>query len=137
MVLDPKAVVQAFVQEFQGGRDEAVLNDLLSPGFVDHSPTPGLPAGAEGIRQLFHLLWAGLPDLRVEIHHQIAEGDLVATHKSFVGTHDGDLFGVPPTGRAIRLDLIDVVRVVGGEISEHWNVVDTYGLLRQLGALPA
>jgi predicted ester cyclase len=59
------------------------------------------------------------------------------TRKSFVGTHGGELFGVPATGKQVHLDLIDIVRVSGGKIVEHWNVVDSFGLMQQLGAIPS
>ena len=43
--------------------------------------------------------------------------------------------GIPPTGREVQIEVIDIVRVDGGRIVEHWNVVDRLGLLQQLGAL--
>jgi steroid delta-isomerase-like uncharacterized protein len=137
MTTQPKDTVRGFVEEFQGKRDMTAFAAFLSPELIDHSPMPGTSPGAEGVRQTLAMLWSALPDMRVEIHQQIAEGDSVATRKSFVGTHQGELFGVPPTGREVHLDLIDVVRVEGGQIVEHWNIVDSYGLLQQLGALPA
>ena len=72
--------------------------------------------------------------MRVQVHQQVAEGDTVVTRKSFVGTQKGELFGVPPTGKSVHMDLIDTVRVENGQIVEHWNIVDTYGLMQQLGA---
>ena len=44
--------------------------------------------------------------------------------------------GIPPTGRAVEILVIDIVRVADGKIVEHWNCVDRLGLLAQLGALP-
>jgi predicted ester cyclase len=70
------------------------------------------------------------------IHDQIAEGDKVVTRKVFHGTHHGELMGVAPTGREVQIEVIDIVRVEGGQIVEHWNVVDRLGLLQQLGVLP-
>ena len=94
---------------------------------------PGTAGGAEGVRQIFGMLWSALPDMRVEIHDQVAEGDKVVTRKSFVGTHSGELFGVPATDKEVHLDLLDIVRVSDGKIVEHWNIVDSYGLMQQLG----
>jgi steroid delta-isomerase-like uncharacterized protein len=135
MAMEPKDVARAFVEEFQEKRDLDSFEELVAPGFVDHSPAPGTSPGAEGVKQLFQMLWSALPDMRVEIYQQLAEGDRVATQKSFIGTHRGDLFGVPPTGKTVHLDIIDIVRVADGKIAEHWNIVDSYGLMQQLGAL--
>jgi predicted ester cyclase len=45
--------------------------------------------------------------------------------------------GIPATGRAVAFDVIDILRVQDGKITDHWNVVDQLGLMRQLGVLPA
>ena len=45
--------------------------------------------------------------------------------------------GLPPTGRRVEIGLIDIVRVADGRVVEHWNAVDTLGMLQQLGAIPA
>jgi len=65
--------------------------------------------------------------------HQLADGDLVATYKTFNGTHQGEFFGVPPTGRHVSMRVMDFVRIRDGKIAEHWNVVDVAGLMQQLG----
>ena len=109
----------------------------MSPNVVDHTPMPGMAAGADGVRQIFEMLWSAIPDMRVEIHDQIAEDGKVVTRKSFVGTHRGTLFGVPPTERDVHIDLIDIVRVSDAKIVEHWNIIDSYGLMQQLGAIPS
>jgi predicted ester cyclase len=67
----------------------------------------------------------------------VAEDDRVVTRKTFHGTHQGDLFGIPPTDRAVAFDVIDILCVRDGKITDHWNVVDQLGLMRQIGALPA
>jgi steroid delta-isomerase-like uncharacterized protein len=133
--LDPKAVQRRFVEHYQSKGDERVLDEMVSEDFVDHSAPPGVPPTNEGVRQVFAMLRRALPDLRAEIHAMIGEGDLVATRKSFIGTHRAELFGRPATGKQLRIDVMDFVRIEGGRIIEHWNIVDTHGLMRQLGAL--
>ena len=64
----------------------------------------------------------------------VAEGDLVATHKTFTGTHDGEFFGLPATGKRATIRVMDFVRYEDGKIAEHWNVVDMAGLMAQLTA---
>jgi steroid delta-isomerase-like uncharacterized protein len=130
--MDPKHIVRRFVEEYQSKGDEAVLDELVGDDFVDHSPTPGLPEGKEGVRTLFGMLHAALPDMRAEIYDQICENMTVATRKSFLGTHQGDLFGVPATNKAVHIDVVDFVRVEDGRIMEHWNLVDSAGLMHQL-----
>ena len=121
------------VEEAQGqGRLDAV-DEILAPDFVDHTPVPGVPATREGVKQIFAMIRGGLPDHDAKIEHMVAEGDLVATYKSFGGTHDGELFGVPPTGRRVTIRVMDFVRYRDGQLVEHWNIVDVVGLMAQLG----
>jgi predicted ester cyclase len=67
------------------------------------------------------------------VEHVVAEGDLVATYKTFIGTHEGELLGVPPTGRRVTIRVMDCVRYRDGKLTEHWNIVDVAGLMAQLG----
>jgi steroid delta-isomerase-like uncharacterized protein len=132
-----KQVVRRFVDEYQTAANEQSFAELLHPEVVDRSRPPGIAEGAEGVRQQFEAFRAAFPDFHAVIHDQIAEGDKVVTRKVFHGTHRGELMGIPPTGREVQIEVIDIVRVEGGQIVEHWNVVDRLGLLQQLGALDA
>jgi steroid delta-isomerase-like uncharacterized protein len=132
-----KQVVRRFVDEYQTAANERSFAELLHPEVVDRSRPPGIAEGAEGVRQQFEAFRAAFPDFHAVIHDQIAEGDKVVTRKVFHGTHRGELVGIPPTGREVQIEVIDIVRVEDGQIVEHWNVVDRLGLLQQLGALDA
>ncbi len=70
------------------------------------------------------------------IEEMVAEGERVATRKTFRGTHRGELMGIPPTGKVVEIGLIDIVRLVDGKVVESWSAADDLGLLRQLGVLP-
>jgi predicted ester cyclase len=87
------------------------------------------------VKQLFGMLRGAFPDLHAEIQDQTADGDKVWTRKTFKGTHRGDFMGIPPTGKEVAWDVIDIVRMRDGQFIEHWNVVDAMGLMAQLGAV--
>jgi predicted ester cyclase len=132
-----KAIVRRLVEEAQAGGKLHVIDELISPDFVDHSAWPGIPATREGVRQIFGMFHAALANLQVIIHDQIAEADRVATRKTLRGTHQSDLLSVPPSGNVIAIEVIDILRVQDGLITDHWNLVDQLGLLQQLGLVPA
>ena len=130
-------VVRRFVEGYQSKHDASVAEELLAEDFVDRSPFAGLPPSREGVLTLFGMLFTAFPDLHATIHDQIEEYDKVVTRKSFHGTHEGEFMGLPATGRSVSWDVIDIVRVRGGKMVEHWNVVDALGLMQQLGVAPA
>ena len=128
-----KTLVKRFVTEYQNGRDEDTLRELIAPDVVDHAAAPGQPAGIEGVKAFHDGFHAAFSGLHADIHQQVAEDDLVVTRKTFHGRHTGDFMGIPPTGRDIELAVIDIVRVRDGQIAEHWNQVDQLDVLMQLG----
>lgn len=131
-----KTLVRRFIDEYQTGADERAFDELMHPEFVDRSLPPGIAPGPEGVRQQFDGLRATFAGFRATVRHQVAEGDLVITHKVFRGTHAAEFLGVEATGRTIEIACIDVVRIADDRIIEHWNVVDVFGVLAQMGAAP-
>jgi steroid delta-isomerase-like uncharacterized protein len=131
---DPKAVVREFVKDVQNDGNIEAASKYIAADVVDHSAMPGLPPGLDGAKAIFSLIRTGFPDHDAVIHDQVCEVDKVVTRKSFTGTHEGEFLGVPPTGRRVTIDVIDIVRVRDGRIVEHWNIVDLLGALRQMGA---
>ena len=81
-------------------------------------------------------LAAAFPDLKVTVHDQVAEGNMVATRMSFGGTHTATFQGIPPTGKAINVSGVIIDRIVDGKITEHWASFDAMGMMQQLGVIP-
>ncbi len=130
-----KALVRRFVEEVQCQHNLAALDELFSPDFVDHSGMTDPPT-LEGSRQFFSMMFAAFPDMRFVIRQQIAEGDKVLTHKTLQATQLGPFMGIPATGKAVAVDVMDIFTVAGGKITEHWTVGDMLGMMQQLGVVP-
>lgn len=130
-----KAVVRRLVEEWQDGRRVEVAEELIADDFVDHSACPGEKGTKEEGIQWFQHIWQALPDFSVEIKDQVAEGDKVATLKTFSGTHEGELMGLPPTRRRVAFDIFDLLRIRDGKVVEHSSVYDIAGMMQQLGAM--
>ncbi len=128
-----KAVVRRFNAEVIGTGNRATFEALMDPDFVNRSAPPGAPDGAEGMWHTFHnVLRPALHGLAVTIHDQIAEDDKVTTRKTISGTHAGVIMGIAPTGRAVAIDVIDIVRIKDGRYAEHWGINTLAGVLAQL-----
>lgn len=130
-----KEVVRKFNKECVEKGNEKVLNELLSKDFLDRSALPGNPPGPEGMVYFINqILRPSIPDITVEIHDQIAEGDKVSTRKTFRGTHLAEFMGIPATGDKISIDIVDIVRLRDGQYVEHWVVSNLAEVLAQLSA---
>jgi steroid delta-isomerase-like uncharacterized protein len=131
-----KAIVCRMVEDVQSRHQISAVDEFFAADFIDHSVPPGLPPDREGVKMQFAMFFSAFPDLHVVIHDQVAEGDTVVTRKTFHGTHRGDLMGIPPSNRPVAFEVIDILHVRDGKITDHWNVVDQLGLMQQIGALP-
>ncbi len=123
---------EAFVAILQNEGQLDRVEEFVAPDFVDHSAPAGLPSGPEGVRAILGMIRAAFPDHDAQVEQMVGEGDLVATYKTFTGTHLGDFFGLPATGRRATIRVMDFVRYRDGKIREHWNIVDLPGLMAQL-----
>ncbi|HEX6443892.1 MAG TPA: ester cyclase [Streptosporangiales bacterium] len=133
-----KQLVDDFVQDLFTKGDLDAVDRYVDPAFVNHDPPfPGAPDGPEGMRQAARLFRAALPDWHSDLERLVAEGEIVAEVFTASGTHRGELFGVPGTGRTLSLRGVNVWRIDGGRIVERWGYLDQLGLLRQLGLAPA
>jgi len=130
-----KALVRRFNMEFLQDGNAQVAEELIHPQFINHTVPPGAAGGDKaGSLAFIELMRQGLPDLKVKILMQVAEDDLVTTHKEFSGTHLGTMMGVAPTGRTVSFRVIDILRFKDGQAIEHWSVRDSMSLYQQLTA---
>lgn len=113
-----------------------VLDEIAAPDHVEHNPFPGQSQGAKGLKQRVSMIRAATAP-RFVIDHMLADGDNVAVMWTSHATHVGDLLGYPPSGKRVTVHGVDVHLLRDGKLAEHWDVVDMYGFLVQIGALPA
>ncbi len=130
-----KALVRRLFDEvWNGGRLE-LLEELIAAGYVEHSPAPDQAAGAPGVAARIGSLRAAFPDLRFVVEELVGEGAIVAARYHWQGTHRGSFLGIPPTGRRVAVRGMDFYRLAAGRLVEHWENVDEFGMLSQLGDL--
>lgn len=128
-----KATVRRFNEEVIQGNNRQSLENLMDSEFINRTAPTGADNGLEGMWNTFHnILHPAFPDLQVQILKQIAEDDLVTTHKIISGTHTGTLMGIAPTGKAVKIEVIDIVRVKNEKYLEHWGVNTLPSVIQQL-----
>jgi steroid delta-isomerase-like uncharacterized protein len=113
-----------------------VVDELVDDSYVFHDPmAPGIE-GTEGLKQLISMYRTGYPDLKFTLEDQLADGDKVINRWTCAGTHNGELMGIPPTGKYTTTSGISITRFEGGKAVEEWTRWDALGWLQQLGVIP-
>lgn len=110
------------------------IEELCTEDVVEHSPL-GERRGREELVAQSEYVHAAFPDVDLTVEATVAEGDLVAQRLTFRGTHEGEFVGVDPTGIEVEIQNTLFTRLENGQIAERWLLVDTLGLLQQLGAV--
>jgi len=131
-----KQLIRRLIYEDINRGDQEVAAQIIAPDFVDHTNPPGMQHGLEGHNMIVSLFNAAFSDFGFEIEDMIAEGDKVAIRVTMRGTHTGELFGIPPTGRHVTVSGIHFIRIANDRVAEHWGTNDDLGLMRQLGVIP-
>ena len=132
-----KTIIRRWIEDAWGKGDLAALSEIAAADLVDHNATPGLPPGAEGQKAIILMLRSAFPDGTNTLEDVIVEGDKVVDRHTFRGTHTGEFFGIPPTGKQVMFTAMEITRIANGKIMEIWHQEDLMGLMQQLGAIPA
>lgn len=133
-----KALSRRFMEEAFNAGNLDVIDELVAPGFVNHDPAaPESTVGPEAAKASIEGYRMAFPDLRIKVEDQIADDDRVVTRWSGTGTHQGELMGIPATGKQSTVTGISIDLIVDGRIAESWTNWDTLGMLQQLGVVPA
>jgi len=134
-----KEKARRMVEEAFGQGKVEIVAEILDPDFVCHDPNSesGEVRGAETIKQEIEYFRNAVPDLTYTVEDQVSEGDKVVTRYTATGTHEGEFFGVAPTGNRIEMSGIQIDRFdENGKMVEEWPEYDLLGAMKQMGAVP-
>lgn len=133
-----KTVSRRFFNEVFGKGNLAVADEIIVKDHINTGPgnPPGLLPGIEGTKQLVTMYRNAFPDVHFTIDEQLAEGDKVMTRWTAHGTHQGELAGIPATGKSSTVTGVAVDRIVNGKITESWGIFDEFGMMQELGIIP-
>ena len=130
-----KALVRRWFEEFNQQSLAGIAEDCASD-YVVHGVPPGMSPDLAGLKQWCSAMWLAFPDAHMVVVDLIAEGDKVVQRVTLRGTHQGELMGIPPTGKQVSFTGIVIDRFKDGKFVETWGNFDNLGLMQQLGAIP-
>jgi steroid delta-isomerase-like uncharacterized protein len=131
-----KQLMNRFV-EFINTASEQLAGELISTDAIFYVPGQPEPMhGPGGYLAIIGMMRSGFPDIQWTLEDSVAEVDKVAVRFIMRGTHQGSFFGVPPTGKSIKVQSMGFYRFSNGQIVEEYGQPDMLGLLTQIGAVP-
>lgn len=116
--------------------DMKKIDELFAPDVKHDHFLPGWPSGREGFKELVRFWRNAFPDIHEDALDLIADGEKVASRFRLRGTHRGDFYGIPGTGRKVDILGAEVFRIQNGKVTEYIYHEDTLGLFFQLGVMP-
>jgi steroid delta-isomerase-like uncharacterized protein len=132
-----KALSRRLLEEAFNAGNIDVVDELVTTDVVNHDAAlPEAMIGPDAAKASIRGYRTAFPDLRITIEEQIADDQAVATRWSAKGTQEGELMGMPASGKQATVTGITIDRIVDGRIAESWTNWDTLGMLQQLGVVP-
>ena len=136
-VPSPTEVMARFGQEVLNDKNVDAIDEIAAEDFVELDPVPGQGSGREGLKEfLATVAFPAFPDQQWVTEEQITSGEKVVSRFTWYGTHKATFMGIPATGRQVAVKGMVIDRVVDGKWKDSRILMDTLGLLQQLGALP-
>lgn len=114
-----------------------LVDAVLAPDWKDIPLAPGQGAGPQGIKPIIRSLGDAFPDVRIIIHDLVQTPGKIAVRAEITGTHEGELFGIAPTGKKVSFRLHEFHELDGKQVTTTWHMEDWFGLFTQLGQFPA
>jgi len=120
-------------------RDLDIFDEVIAADYIDHDPQNPFTDvhGPDSLKRLAQMYLTAFSDQRFLVNEQIAEGDFVTTRWTGTGTNDGEMMGMPATGKSAVVQGITINRFKDGKAVEAWACWDTLGMMQQLGVIPS
>jgi steroid delta-isomerase-like uncharacterized protein len=111
--------------------DLSVIDQNVAVRGVDHQEVAGTDFRTH-LKEAVVMMRNAFPDLHFEVHHTLAEDDIVAFHSTMTGTHLGVFLGIAATGKKIKMRHMHFLRWQDGQNTDLWHLMDIPSLMRQL-----
>lgn len=132
MLEENKQLVQRYYDELWNRWEYSLVDEMLSEAFEFRGSIGRTTHGREGFKAYMHTIRTAFPDFFNTIEDLIAEANQVVAILTYTGTHQGNIFGIAPTGKPIRYAGTALFRVEDGQLVSGWVLGDRLGLLQQL-----
>ena len=128
-----REVLQQALQALNSEEDKIAYFDLHDDSLITHGIPEKFPADKEGMKEYYREVWRAFPNAKYEFEHVIVDGNEAACMFSITGVQKGDLMGIPPTDKQVRISGMIFFRFKDSKIAERWEIIDLLSTAKQLG----
>jgi steroid delta-isomerase-like uncharacterized protein len=134
--VESEALLRRITEEIWNERRVALVDELIAEGFVDHVDMPGLEgSGRSRYLASVQMMHTAFSDYHEHIELVVADDERAVSYVRLTGTHDGELMGLPATGRTVDVRAMGILRFADGQAIERWGIGDNLTQMQQLGLL--
>jgi len=113
-----------------------MFNDSNFTKDVVMHASPTDVVGIDSSRAYYANFLTGFSNIQFTIKDVFGQGEKLVKHWNFKGTHSGNFFGIPATGKTVSFDGTTLVRMADGKIAEERDFYDNMDFMTQLGLMP-
>ena len=114
-----------------------LLNEAVTPDWKDIPLAPGQGPGPDGLKPMIRAFSEAFPDIKITIKEMIGASGHAGIRAEITGTHQGEWFGIAPTGKTVSVAIHDFHHLQDGKITQTWHLEDWFGMVNQVGAWPS
>ena len=123
--------------EILNKRNIGMFNDsnFLKDAVLHASPKDVV--GIDSVKAYYNNFLTGFTNIQFTVKDIFGQDDKLVKYWNFKGTHTGDFFGIPPTGKNVSIEGTTLIRMSNGKIAEERDFFDNLDFMTQLGLVPA
>ena len=134
MLKENKKLVQRYYDELRNHWEYSLIDEIISEAFEFRGSIGIATQGRDSFKGYMNTIRVAFPDFFNTVEDLIAEANKVVAILTYTGTHQGNIFGIAPTGRPIHYAGTALFHIEAGQILSGWVLGDRLGLLQHLGA---
>ena len=131
-----KAAMMMFYDQVMNKHNIVMIDSCVAADYVDHNPDPSYAPTRDGFKKDMANFFIAFPDLNVKTNIIVTDTMYSVVHSTLTGTNTGSMMGMPPTGKKVSVDGIDIIQFVNGKAVEHWGLYDQMKFMTQMGMMP-
>ena len=129
-----QTIIRRYIEEGINQGNFHIFDELFHPEYIFGSPGEVLH-GLEGLKEFIGMFRTAFPDLKIQVDDLTTEENKTVTCFTLMGTHRGELMGIPATGKPVNVHGTILSRFKAGKIIEEWEILDQLTMFQQLGVI--